>query len=101
MRLKEQELQAIREYFKGQPVLKAYLFGSYARGEADEKSDIDLLVDLDYSQHIGFSFFGMQPELENLLKRKVDVISSDGVSEFIRPYIEKDKQLIYARQNRR
>jgi|SRR6478735_8304245 len=97
MKLKEQELQAIREYFKNQPVLKAYLFGSYAREEADEKSDIDLLVDLDYSQHIGLNFFGMQPDLEAILHRKVDVIPSDGVSKRIAPFIEKDKKLIYAR----
>ena len=101
MKLKEQELQLIRDYFKKQPVLKAYLFGSYARGEADEKSDIDLLVDLDYSQHIGFSFFGMYIDLEKLLKRKVDVIPSDGVSKRIAPFIEKDKKLIYAREIKR
>ena len=101
MKLKEQELQLIRDYFKKQPVLKAYLFGSYARGEADEKSDIDLLVDLDYSQHIGLNFFGMYSDLEKLLKRKVDVIPSDGVSKRIAPFIEKDKKLIYAREIKR
>jgi len=97
MNLTEQEIQLIREYFKNQPVLKAYLFGSYARGEADDESDIDLLVDLDYSQNIGLRFFGMHLELEELLNRKVDVVSSEGVSEFIQPFIEKDKKLIYAR----
>ena len=101
MKLKEQELQLIRDYFKKQPVLKAYLFGSYARGEADEKSDIDLLVDLDYSQHIGLNFFGMYSDLEKLLKRKVDVIPSDGVSKRIAPFIEKDKKRIYAREIKR
>ena len=35
-------------------VSKFYLFGSYVRGEADSKSDIDLLVDLDYSQRTSF-----------------------------------------------
>jgi len=97
MNLTEQEIQLIREYFKKQPVLKAYVFGSYARGEADAESDIDLLVDLDYSQSIGLRFFGMPDELEGILHRKVDVVSSEGVSEFIQPFIEKDKKLIYAR----
>ena len=97
MNLTEQEIQLIREYFKNQPVLKAYLFGSYARGEADAKSDIDLLVDLDYSQNIGWRFFGMHLELEEILHRKVDVVLSDGVYENIQPFIEKDKKLIYAR----
>ena len=34
--------QQIAEYFKTQPVLKAWLFGSYARGEQTEKSDVDI-----------------------------------------------------------
>ncbi|RDC61515.1 nucleotidyltransferase family protein [Adhaeribacter pallidiroseus] len=97
MNLTEQEIQLIREYFKDQPVLKAYLFGSFARGEADAESDIDLLVDLDYSQNIGWRFFGMHLELEEILHRKVDVIPSYDVYDNIRPYIEKDKKLIYAR----
>jgi uncharacterized protein len=89
MKLTEQELEQIREYFKKQPVIKAYLFGSYARGEADAESDIDLLVDLDYSVHIGLKFFGMYADLEKILHRKVDVVSSDGVSKYIKPFIEK------------
>lgn len=97
MKLKEQELQLIREYLRKQPVLKAYLFGSFAREEADAESDIDILVDLDYSQQIGYNFFGMQPDLESILNRKVDVIPSDGVSNRVKPFIDKDKRLIYAR----
>lgn len=37
-------LETIREYFKTQPVLKAWLFGSFARGEETEDSDVDILV---------------------------------------------------------
>ncbi len=43
----------IAEYFKTQPVLKAWLFGSFARGEETPDSDVDILVLLDYSQKIG------------------------------------------------
>jgi hypothetical protein len=38
-------LETIREYFKTQPVLKAWLFGSFARGEETEDSDVDILVE--------------------------------------------------------
>ena len=51
MYLKENDIQTIRDYFVDKPVLKAYLFGSYSRNEADEDSDVDILVDLDYSRH--------------------------------------------------
>lgn len=100
MHLSKQKLNAIRAYFQDKPVLKAYLFGSYARGEADRKSDVDILVELDYSQRIGMAFFAWHMELEKLLKKKVDVVSSNGLSPYIKPYIESDKMLIYERANR-
>ena len=101
MHLSKQKLNAIRVYFQDKPVLKAYLFGSYARGDADRKSDIDIVVELDYSQKTGLIFFGMQVELEELLKKKVDLLSADGISPYIRPQIEADKTIIYERTNRR
>jgi len=85
---------SIQNYFKSQPVSKAYLFGSYARGEQDEKSDIDLLVELDSKTNL-FSFIRMKNELEILLQKPVDLVSSKGVSKFIKPFIEKDKILVY------
>ncbi|TAE90892.1 MAG: nucleotidyltransferase [Runella slithyformis] len=77
--------------------MKAYLFGSYVRGEATEDSDIDLLVELDYSQHIGLHFVQMIFDLEDMLKRKVDLVPEDSVSKYVRPYIEAEKQIIYER----
>ena len=52
-------IQKIAEYFKMQLVLKAWLFGSYSRGEERPDSDVDILVDLDYNQSIELRFFGM------------------------------------------
>lgn len=66
--------QLVQEYFKDKPVQKVYLFGSYARGEADENSDIDLLVDLDYTQHIGWQFYNWHNELSDIIKTKVDIV---------------------------
>ncbi len=97
MTIDSEQLEIIKEYFKTRPVLKAYLFGSYVRGQADKQSDIDILVDLDYSQRIGLGFIQMQIDLENILKTKVDLVSSNGLSKYIQPIIEKEKQLIYAK----
>ena len=97
MRLSAQKLNIIRSYLQDKPVLKAYLFGSYARGEASRKSDVDILVELDWSQKIGLLYVQMQIDLEDLLHRKVDFVSEDGVSPLIRPFIEADKILIYER----
>jgi predicted nucleotidyltransferase len=96
MNLDNSQIGSIKRYFRTRPVLKAYLFGSYVRGEADEKSDIDILVDLDYSQNIGLQFIQMKLDLEKLLNSKVDLVSSNGLSKYIKPVIDSEKQLIYA-----
>ena len=97
MKLSKKQIEAINNYFRVRPVLKAYLFGSHVRGEADDRSDIDILVDLDYSQKIGLQFVQMKIDLEKLLNTNVDLVSSNGLSKYIRPFIDSEKQLIYAR----
>jgi uncharacterized protein len=87
----------IRDYFKTKPVIKAYLFGSYARGQADSTSDIDILVDLDYSKKIGLQFIQMKLDLERILNLKVDLVSSVGLSKNLKPFIDTEKQIVYER----
>jgi uncharacterized protein len=88
-------LNKIRKFFEDKPVIRAYVFGSHARNEETEKSDIDILVELDYSKRVGMEFIIMQIELEDLLKKKVDLVSAKGISKYIKPYIDKDKIVIY------
>ncbi|MFH1118535.1 MAG: nucleotidyltransferase domain-containing protein [Bacteroidota bacterium] len=97
MKLDANRIDTIKKYFETQPVLKAYLFGSYACNEADYQSDIDILVDLDYSQRIGLQFIQMKFDLEKLLNSEVDLVSSNGLSHYIKPMVDREKQLIYAR----
>ncbi len=95
MTLSDNEIKTIQEYFANQPVDKAFLFGSYSRNEALDESDVDILVELDYSQHIGMSFVSMKFDLEEKLQKKIDLVSSGAVSRYILPFINKDKRLIY------
>jgi len=97
MNLSVQERGMLQQFFAGKPVKKAYLFGSSARNEAGKDSDIDLLVELDYSKHIGLGFVQMLLDLEDILHRKVDLVSTDGLSKYIKPFVDKDKILIYER----
>ncbi|MEO6812746.1 MAG: nucleotidyltransferase domain-containing protein, partial [Ginsengibacter sp.] len=85
MTLNHAKIEDIRNYFKTKPVLKAYLFGSYVQGSARNESDIDIVVDLDYSQRIGLQFIQMKMDLEKLLNIKVDLVSSKGMSKYIKP----------------
>ena len=89
--------KTIADYFKTQPVLKAWLLGSYSRGEQTKDSDVDILVLLDKSRPIGLKFFGMWNDLEELLGRKVDLVSDGTLLPFAQQSAEKDKILIYER----
>lgn len=97
MNLSKNQITLISNFFSKQPVLKAYLFGSYGRGVGNENSDIDLLVELDYTQPIGLEFIQMQIDLQELLSKKVDLVSARGLSKHIKPILDKEKKLIYAR----
>ena len=67
------------------------LFGSYARNQQTEKSDVDILVEVDPS--IGLGFVSLADELERHLQQRVDLVSSRAVRPNRRRLIEPD--LIY------
>jgi predicted nucleotidyltransferase len=65
------------------------VFGSVARGEADQKSDIDLLVDLEPGRSI-FDLGGLLMDLQDLLGHKVDIVTERGLRERIRERVLKE-----------
>ena len=91
-------IEALRLYFRTQPVLKAWLFGSFSRGEETKDSDVDIMVSLDKSKPIGLKFFGMWSDLEELLGRKVDLVSEGTLLPFAKESVERDKILVYERK---
>ena len=88
----------IAEYFKTQPVLKAWLFGSYSRGEERPDSDVDILFVPDMSQKFSlFTLGGMYMDLKDILNREVDLIPENSLLPFAKKSAEHDKLLIYER----
>ena len=88
----------IAEYFKTQPVLKAWLFGSFARGEETAKSDVDLLVMFDHSTPIGLvAYARMRRELEERLGRKVDLVEEGTLRPAAEKSAKKDMRVVYER----
>jgi predicted nucleotidyltransferase len=78
-----------------------YLFGSYARGEADEKSDIDLMIDRDGTDVVGvFKLGGVFADLGDSLLKEVDMITTDVFrhddDKYFVDSIRKDMVQIYA-----
>lgn len=95
MNLTTAEIDKIKHFFQDKPVKKVYLFGSYARGEADENSDVDLLIDWDYQKIKGFDYVIWWEEIKNILNKDVDFVSAKYVSHLIEDYINNDRILIY------
>jgi uncharacterized protein len=87
----------IASFFEKKPVRKVWLFGSYARGDADENSDVDVLVDIDYIPGIASDYITWRDDLANRLNKKVDIVSAGWESKYIKPFIDKDKLIIYER----
>ncbi len=92
--------QQIAEYFKTQPVLKAWLFGSFARGEQTADSDVDILVEFDKNARVSLmKHAGMIVDLEQKLKRPIDLVVNGTLLPFAHESAERDKILIYERGN--
>ena len=90
----------IAEYFKTQPVVKAWLFGSFARGEETPDSDIDILVQYDENARISLlTISHMMGELEQSTGRRVDLIEEGCLMPFAAESANRDKRLIYERRN--
>ena len=90
--------QIIADYFKTQPVLKAWLFGSFARGEETPESDVDILVQYDDTARISLlTISHMMGELERSTGRHVDLIEDGCLLPFAEESANRDKRLIYER----
>ncbi len=66
-------------------VRKAALFGSYAHGTQDEQSDVDLLIEP--PDGMGMNIVRLKRDLEETLNKKVDVVSYNGISKYLKKYI--------------
>lgn len=91
--------EKIANYFRTQPVTKAWLFGSFARGEEGPDSDVDILVNYDRTQPIGlFKISGMHLDLERLLNKSVDLVEEDMLYPWVVKNVNQDRKLIYERR---
>ena len=73
---------------KRYPISELGVFGSYARGDYNEKSDIGILVD--FNDRIGIRFISLAHELEDTFKTKIDLVSRRGIKPNYLPYVEKN-----------
>ena len=101
LQMSPEMIKTIQDYFKTQPVLKAWVFGSYARGEETEDSDVDMLVVFDRKNHsVGLlEHVRMMNSLESLLQRRIDLVEDGTLLPFAMATANHDKKLLYERAN--
>jgi hypothetical protein len=88
----------IQDFFRQEPVERAWIFGSFSRMEERPDSDIDILIDLTASAKVGLLYYaGIINHLEDQLGRKVDLVANGTVKPFALDGINRDKVLVYER----
>ena len=89
--------QTIADYLKTQPIQRAWLFGSFARGDESPLSDVDILVQFDEGGVSLLKHAAMICELEKILDRPVDIVPEKMLRPRVRENVDQDKKLIYER----
>ena len=91
-------IQRVREYLSTQPVLKAWVFGSFSRDEQTPTSDVDIIVVFDEKAEVSLiGYVRIQYELETIFGRKVDLVEEGSLLPFAAESANRDRKLIYER----
>ncbi|HNZ28112.1 MAG TPA: nucleotidyltransferase family protein [Spirochaetota bacterium] len=83
-------LKKIKDQLKLYGVVKIGLFGSYARNENTDQSDIDIIVEFNKDKKNFHNFMETCNIIEKSLNKKVDIVTNDSLSPYIKPYIENE-----------
>ena len=96
---RQQTIKVIHDYMASKPVVKAWIFGSFARGEEKTQSDIDILFVPDFEQGslTLLTQGGMYEDLKQLLGREVDLVVDGSLRPYAKESVERDKVLVYER----
>jgi len=98
--MKQSIINKLQTFFPAYPVEKAWVFGSYARGEETRKSDVDVMVRFDKGATITLiDYARIMNNLSDLLRKKVDLVQEGTLYKFAQESVERDKILVYERNN--
>jgi len=98
--MKQKIINKLQAFFPAYPIEKAWIFGSFARGEETRKSDIDIMVRFDKDNQISlFDYIGIMNDLEDLCHRKIDLVEEGQLRNWAQKSVEQEKILIYEREN--
>ena len=89
----EEIKKKILPILKSHGIRRAGLFGSYVRGEMKEESDIDILVDIQKDMSL-LDFVGIKLEIEDVLKKKIDLVEYKAIKPLLRDKILNEQVVI-------
>ena len=79
------------DYYKQFGIKFVGLFGSFARDEADEKSDIDILYTIEKDKKLSiFQYMKLLKQLEDFFQTKIDLVRDETIKPQLKQYIRKD-----------
>ncbi|MFN0050461.1 MAG: nucleotidyltransferase family protein [Cytophagales bacterium] len=92
-------VEKVCDYFKNQPIERAWIFGSYAREEENERSDIDILVNFEADYKMSLLKYSLiVNELQRLTGKKIDLVENGQLRNYVEKTANEDKVLIYERK---
>ena len=94
----QQHQQNLTQIAKINDISYMALYGSYSRGDQRQGSDIDLLVSFNKTPGL-IKFVGLEQKLSDILGVKVDLVTKQGLSKYVKPYIQDDLKVIYAKKS--
>ena len=94
LHLKEDIKEMIITILVKHGIKRILVFGSYARNEATTKSDLDLIVDFPEGTSL-LDHIGIEIELSEALNMKIDLLSRNGISPYIKDHVLKEAIVIY------
>ena len=98
--MKQTIINKMQSFFPAYPIEKAWVFGSYARGEETRKSDIDIMVRFDRNATVTLiDYARIMNNMSNYLHKKVDLVQEGTLYKFAQESVEQDKILVYERDN--
>ena len=92
------KIEGIQQLCKKHKVSRLYLFGSYSKGNANENSDVDLLVQFGNVDLLNYfdNFIDLKIKLEKLLGKPIDLVENKTIrNPFLKESIEQSQELIY------
>ena len=89
MKLKKSDIKKMLPILKQYDVVRADVFGSYARGDATQKSDLDLLVEMKGRKSL-LDLSSLKLDLQDNLKKNVDVVTYRSIYPPLKSHIYKD-----------